>query len=66
MAKKKYSLTDQALEELKSKVKLRDQMGGALYYNVLNDECCKLANKCVELGCDRNTIESILGLGTFY
>jgi hypothetical protein len=56
---------DQALEELKKKVNIRNQMGGALYYNILNDECCQLANKCTELGCDRKQIESILGQGTF-
>ena len=53
------------LEELKSKVSLRDRMGGALYWNVLNDECCQLADKCVFAGCDRNDIRKILGEGTF-
>ena len=54
-----------ALENLKRKVKLRDSMGGSLYYNVTNEECCQLANKCLSIGCDKSEIESILGQGTF-
>lgn len=57
---------EQALEELRQKVNIRNQMGGALYYNILNDECCQLANKCVSLGCDRAEVEKILGPETFY
>lgn len=68
MDDKKIEITQEmsvALEELRQKVKLRDQMGGALYYNILNDECCQLANKCAQLGCSREDIGSILGKGTF-
>lgn len=54
------------LEKLKFEVSLRDKMGGALYYNVQNEECCRIANKCIEMGCNRAEIESILGPGTFY
>jgi hypothetical protein len=54
-----------ALEELKEKVTLRDKMGAALYWNVLNEECCRLANKCRDLGCDENEIGLILGQGTY-
>lgn len=53
------------LEELNKKVKLRDSMGGALYWNVMNDECCKLANKCRDTGIEHTTIAEILGKGTF-
>lgn len=59
------STPEQALDELRQRVQLRDKMGGNLHWNVLNDECCQIANKCAELGCDRETIESILGPGTF-
>jgi len=59
------SAPEQALEELRERVQLRDKMGGNLYWNVLNDECCQLANKCLRLGCDTETIDSILGSGTF-
>ncbi len=53
------------LNELKEKANLRDQMGGALYFNILNDECCQIANKCLTAGCDKVEIEAILGKGNF-
>jgi hypothetical protein len=53
-------------EALKKKVNLRDSMCGALYWNVMNDECCKLANKCRDTGIEHTTIAEILGKGTFY
>ena len=53
------------IEELKDKVKLRDSMGGNLYYNVMNDECCQLANECISIGCDREQVSKILGHRTF-
>lgn len=56
---------EKLLNELKSKVKIRNQMSGALYYNMLNDECCQLANKCLSLGCNREQVSEILGHGTF-
>lgn len=59
------STPEKVLEELKQKVQLRDQMGGSLYYNVMNDECCQLANKCLSVGCSRSDIDLILGQGTF-
>lgn len=56
---------ESALKDLKEKVSLRDQMCGALYYNILNDECCQLADRCIQLGCNGDEVESILGEGTF-
>lgn len=53
------------LEKLKAHVDLRDKMGGALYYNILNDECCQMANECLEQGCSKSEIDQILGKGTF-
>lgn len=56
---------EQWLAKLKERVRLRDQMGGALYWNMLNDECCQIANKCLDLGVDRSALNSILGVGTY-
>jgi len=53
------------MNELRDQVKLRDQMGGSLYWNIMNDECCSLATKCANLGCDRAEIGNILGKGNF-
>ncbi len=55
---------EELTEELKSHVVIRDKMCGAMYWNILNDECCKMANKCVAMGGDRNEISQILGEGT--
>jgi len=48
------------LAELKEHVRVRNKMGGALYWNVLNDECLQIAEKCLSLGCDREEIDKIL------
>lgn len=56
----------EAMDELKEKVRQRDRMGGALWWNILNAECCSIANKCAELGANIAEIEEILGKGTFY
>ncbi|MFZ3171944.1 MAG: hypothetical protein WA118_08195 [Carboxydocellales bacterium] len=41
---------EKLLEELAEHVRVRNQMGGDLWYNVMHDECCKIADKCVALG----------------
>jgi hypothetical protein len=40
-------------------------MGGALYWNILNEECCLIADRCAVLGGDKRKIGSILGEGNF-
>jgi hypothetical protein len=56
---------EELISKLKDTAKLRNQMGGAMYWNILNDDCCEIANKCIAAGCDRQEIEKILGEGTF-
>ena len=56
---------EELFEKLKKRVSMRNQMGGALYWNILNDECCQIANNCLAAGLNRSEIESILGDGTF-
>lgn len=55
---------EEEYEKLRKKVELRDEMGGALYWNVLNEECCHLANEISAKGGDKKTISKILGEGT--
>jgi hypothetical protein len=62
----KLESLDELMAELKEHVSLRNQMGGALYWNIINDECCQIANKCQALGGDRQEISKILGPGTHY
>jgi hypothetical protein len=54
-----FSTVEEGLIMLKWKVNTRDQMGGAMYWNILNDECCDLANKLVSMGCDRAKITEV-------
>ncbi|HBJ2612319.1 TPA: hypothetical protein LA742_000736 [Clostridium botulinum] len=58
-------LKEEALEQLKKSVSIRNQMGGAMYWNILNDECCEIANKCFLLGVDRSEITPLLGEGNY-
>lgn len=59
-----FTTLEQGIEELKKGVSLRDKMGGSLYWNTINDDCCELANKIKELGGNVTEISKILGEGT--
>lgn len=48
------------LQKLKDAVSLRNKMGGALYYNILNDDCNEIADKLRTLGADPDEIIAIL------
>lgn len=65
MADDKQETKEELVERLREHVKLRDQMGGDLYWNMLNDECCQLASKAAEMGADRTELGRILGPGTY-
>lgn len=52
------------IEELKAHVKIRSQMGGNLYYNILNDECCQKAQSLADKGVNKDELSEILGPGT--
>lgn len=56
-----FKTTEEGIEKLKKAVALRDQMGGALYYGVCEEECLKLADKLSAAGADKNLIASIGG-----
>lgn len=61
----KQETKEELVEQLRERVKLRDQMGGDLYWNILNDECCQLASKAAAMGADRAELGQILGPGTY-
>lgn len=48
------------LQKLKDAVSLRNKMGGALYYNILNDDCNEIASKLRNMGADADEINAIL------
>ena len=54
-----FTTIEGGLESLKKAVNIRDQMGGSLYWNICNDECCEIANKLLVMGCERSRIEEI-------
>lgn len=56
---------EEAFEQLKKSVGIRNEMGGAMYWNILNDECCEIANKCLSLGVDRSEITPLIGEGNY-
>jgi hypothetical protein len=49
--------TEYLLDELKRIAGLRDQMGGALYFNVLQEDAVAIANRLLKLGVSRETIK---------
>lgn len=52
---------EQGIERLKEAVNIRDGMGGAMYWNILNDDCCELASQLRRRGADREVLHNILG-----
>ena len=52
---------EDGIARLKETVKIRDSMGGAMYFNILNDDCCELASQLVRRGANREEIHDILG-----
>lgn len=57
---RKLEAKEDLMAELKDHIEVRNQMGGALYWNILNDECMEIAKKCIGLGADRGEIGNIL------
>lgn len=58
-----YATNEEGIERLKSAVKTRDMMGGAMYWQVCEDDCLRLADKLSASGVDKNLIASIGGWG---
>lgn len=55
-----FETKEQGLEELKKGVELRNQMGGVLYWNIVNDDCIKMAGKLLDMGVPKAELEAIL------
>jgi len=58
-------LPKEAILALRSIVCTRNRMGGALYWNVSNDEACQVANHALKLGVAYDEIAEILGQENF-
>lgn len=59
-----FTTIEEGISALKKAVDLRDQMGGAMYYNMLNDDCCEIARKLKSMGANTAELSQILGEGT--
>lgn len=46
---------------LKNTVSARNQMGGALYWNILNEEACLIGSRLVDLGEKSEEVQAIIG-----
>ena len=60
MIDKKFETKEEGIEKLKHGVSLRNQMGGSLYWNVVNDDCIRIAGKLLCMGVDRSELQAIL------
>lgn len=55
-----FSTKEEGLEKLKGAVQLRNSMGGAPYWNILNDDCLRMADKLLGMGVSRDTLVGML------
>lgn len=60
MLNKDFETVEDGMEKLKEGISIRNKMGGALYYNILNDDCYEIASKLVSIGADRSEVFSLL------
>jgi hypothetical protein len=52
------TVTD-GLEKLKFAINTRNQMGGALYWNICNDDCSKIARRLLSMGASLQIVHRI-------
>lgn len=55
-----FSTKEEGLEKLKGAVRVRNSMGGAMYWNIMNDDCLAMAEKLMSMGVPRAELEDIL------
>lgn len=55
-----FETKEQGIKELKERVRLRNQMGGAMYYSILNDDCIEMAHKLEAMGAPHSELVEIL------
>lgn len=58
-----FNTPEEGITKLKKAVETRNQMGGALYFNVCEEDCLRLADKLTTAGVDKQTIAKIGGWG---
>ena len=56
-----FKTPKEGIEKLKKAVATRNQMGGAMYWNICEDDCLRLADKLTAAGVDKDLIASVGG-----
>lgn len=56
----KFSTVEEGKEKLKNAVSIRNTMGGALYWNICNDDCLVIADKLLGMGSPMIAVKEIL------
>ncbi|MDD3230540.1 MAG: hypothetical protein PHE09_15175 [Oscillospiraceae bacterium] len=56
-----FKTPEEGIAKLKKAVSTRDSMGGALYWNVCEEDCLRLADKLTAAGADKQAIAAIGG-----
>jgi hypothetical protein len=59
MIDKSFETKEQGLEKLKKGIEIRNKMGGALYWNIVNDDCIEMAYKLFDMGVEKSEINAI-------
>ena len=54
-----FNTKKEGMEKLKQAVELRDSMGGALYWNICNDDCKEIYRKLLGMGVSRSELNKI-------
>lgn len=61
-----FETYEEGIEKLKAAVSIRDSMGGNMYWNIMNDDCCEIANTISRKFHGRKAeIGDILGEGNY-
>lgn len=58
--KKDFDTIEEGMKKLKEGVAIRNSMGGALYWNILNDDCYEIADKLRGMGAEEDALLDIL------
>jgi len=56
-----FETLEEGIEKLKKAVETRNQMGGATYWNICEEDCLRLADKLSATGVNKDLIASIGG-----
>jgi len=56
-----FATVEEGFVKLKEAVKTRDQMGGAMYFNICEEDCLRIADKLSSMGADKNEVANIGG-----